>query len=262
MSLQQLTVGAFMSSPVITTRHDVPFSDATMVMAAKKIGNLVVVGENGDPLGILTERAILYYLALSKALPGMPVGRALLHKFARLQPATTIIEAAKTMIVKKTRLLVFEKGHAADRDRLAGIVTASDIMRAFAETGRNPPLAGIVRHRVFTLGPTNTILAAVKMMYKRRIGSVLIEKDGQPFGIFTERDLMSRVLAQNVDLEDKVGSYCSRPIQTARLRLGAGTAAKQMLASNIKRLPLVSGGRIAGIVTARDLVEAFQRSLA
>jgi signal-transduction protein with cAMP-binding, CBS, and nucleotidyltransferase domain len=47
----------------------------------------------------------------------------------------------------------------------------------------------------------------------------------------------------------------------ARLRIGAATAGKLMLASGIKRLPLVYQRKVAGIVTARDLVEAFQRDL-
>jgi predicted transcriptional regulator len=74
------------------------------------------------------------------------------------------------MISKKSRLLVFDN----DSDRLVGIVTASDIVKAFRTTDINPPLEEVMTRKIFSLEYNNAIMKAVRMMHRRRIGSVLI----------------------------------------------------------------------------------------
>jgi predicted transcriptional regulator len=133
-------------------------------MTGKGIGNLIVV-ENEKPVGILTEREILQYLSRWLRIPNR------LLEYVRVQPFdTTILDAAKAMISKKSRLLVFDN----DSDRLVGIVTASDIVQAFRTTDINPPLEEVMTRKIFSLEYNNAIMKAVRMMHRRRIGSVLI----------------------------------------------------------------------------------------
>ena len=253
-----LKVGDFMSSPVVTARPDTNFVDAVQMMILKGIGNLVVVeGEKVD--GIITERELLQHLVLNKTVPNKQVRYVLTQKFTKITPETSIPEAARIMISKKARLLAFRKDRRTGADQLAGIITASDIVRAFLQTDRNPSIEGAMTNRIFTLKPGSTILAAAKMMLKKGIGSVVVTANGSPYAIFTERDLLNRVLAEHVDIEDKVGAYCTHPVVTARLGIGARDVARIMLAHKIKRLPLTKGGKVVAMVTARDLVEAFQR---
>ncbi|HEX2013981.1 MAG TPA: CBS domain-containing protein [Nitrososphaera sp.] len=255
---RHLRVGNFMSSPVVTVRPETAFVDAIRMMILKGIGNLVVAeGERVD--GIITERELLQYLVLNKTIPNKQVKYILTKKFTKLAPETSILEAAKTMISKKTRLLVFRKDKRTGTDQLTGIVTASDIVRAFFQTDRNPSIESAMTNRIFTLKPTSTILAAAKIMLKKGIGSVVATTNGPPYAIFTERDLLNRVLSEHVDVEEKLGAYCTHPLVTAKQGIGAKDAAKIMLSHKIKRLPLTKGKEVVAMVTARDLVEAFQR---
>jgi CBS domain-containing protein len=144
-------------------------------------------------------------------------------------------------------------------DKLSGIITASDIVRAFLQTDRNPSIESAMSNTIFVVRPSNTILAAAKMMLKKGIGSVVVTANGSPYAIFTERDLLNKVLGEQIDIEDKVGAYCTHPVVTAKLGIGAKDAAKIMFARKIKRLPLTKRGKIVAMVTARDLVETFQR---
>jgi CBS domain-containing protein len=114
-------------------------------------------------------------------------------------------------------------------------------------------------NKIFILRPDNTILAAAKMMIKKRIGSVVVSTNGSPYAIFTERDLLNKVLGEQVDIEERSGAYCTYPVVTANVGIGAKDAAKIMFSRRIKRLPLTKGDEIVAMVTARDLVEAFQR---
>ncbi len=252
-----LKVGNFMSSPVVTVGPETNFVDAVKIMILKGIGNLAVV-EDGRVAGVITERELLQYLVLNKTIPNKHVRYILTQKFTKVTPETSVIDAAKSMITKKARLLVFEIERVTGADRLVGIITASDIVRAFLQTDRNPSIKRAMTNRIFTLRPSSTILAAAKLMFKKGIGSVLATANGPPYALFTERDLLNKVLDKHVDIEERVGAYCTHPLVTARLGIGARDAAKIMSDHSIKRLPLLKGDKIVAMVTARDLVEAFQ----
>ena len=219
-------------------------------MAKLRIGNLVVT--NGASIGILTEREILDYLQQFGKIPDKELSDIPLRKFTKVSPQTPIDEAARTMITTKTRLLVYQE------TRLVGIITTSDLARAFLNTtDRNPSLEKVITKTIFSLNHYSSVLQAIKLMNKRRIGSVIVTAKGLYDGIFTERDLLTKILAEDIALAQEVGNYCSDFLVTARLGIRAREAARIMFANNIKRLPITNKGKIIGIVTARDLVESF-----
>ena len=251
-------VGTFMSSPVIAVGPDTSFVDAVQMMILKGIGNLAVV-DGERVFGIITERELLQHFVFNKTLPNKKVRYLLTQRFTKVTPETSIVEAAKTMIAQRTRLLVFQKDKLTGSDHLVGIITASDIVRAFLRTFKNPTIESAMANKIYTVRPDSTILAAAKVMLKRGIGSVVVTQNGSPYGIFTERDLLNRVLAEHVDIEEKVGAFSTSPVVSSKLGIRAKTAGRTMLSRKIKRLPLTKGGSVVAMVTARDLVEAFQR---
>ncbi|MEM3129194.1 MAG: CBS domain-containing protein [Nitrososphaerales archaeon] len=252
MEIHELRVVDYMTADPITVKPENSFQDAVSVMANKGIGNLIVTDKDG-PKGILTEREILQYVVLNRAIPDKPVKNVLLQSFTRVTPSTTVLVAARTMISNKARLLVF------DNDRLVGIITASDLVRAFRKTGKNPSLEGVGTMRVFKLPYDDTVFGACKMMHEKRIGSVVVTRDESHYGIFTERDLLVKVLLKHVDLQEKLGDYCTSPLITTLFGIHAKDAATVMSDNKIKRLPLMKEGKLVAMVTARDLVEAFQK---
>ena len=159
------------------------------------------------------------------------------------------------MVSEKMRLLVFDNNN---NNILAGIITASDIVRAFRKTDSNPSIEDVMSNKIFDVDYDNSILRAVKTLYERRIGSIIVNKDEKPYGIFTERDLLTKVLSRGIEVDEKVGNYSSTPLITAQHGIRANEAANIMFINNMKRLPLTQDGKIVSIVTARDLVEAFQ----
>ncbi len=101
-----------------------------------------------------------------------------------------------------------------------------------------------------------TILDAVKLLDEKNIGSILVTRDSL-HGIFTQRDLV-RVLAKGEKLDSNVGDYSSFPLVTAKKYILANEAAKIMTSKKIKRLGLTENNSVVGIVTARDVVDAYQ----
>ena len=73
------------------------------------------------------------------------------------------------MISMKARLLVFD-----NNDRLVGIITASDMVRAFTKTSKNPSLEHTMNKKIFDVQFNDTILGAIKLMDTESIGSVIV----------------------------------------------------------------------------------------
>lgn len=249
----ELKVADYMSPGVVTIQTSDSLTDAIDLMADKGIGNLVVE-KNRHVAGIFTEREILEHFVSKKKLEGTKMTGVPLSTFTAVSPESNVIDAARLMITKKTRLLVY------DDKKLLGIITATDMVRAFRRTSSNPPLDKIISDTLYTVKDADDISKAVKIMHDKKIGSVIVTKHNDPYGIFTERDLLVNVLSYDADLKNPVVGYCSHPLVTTEYGIRGSDAAKIMAENKIKRLILTKQGKASGIVTARDIVDAFQSS--
>ena len=109
-----------------------------------------------------------------------------------------------------------------------------------------------------SVGPEFPFQDAIGIMEDKGIGNLVVKEDHVIKGLFTERDLLVNVLSNEVDLKAKVGGYCSSPLITAKIGIGGNEAANLMAEKKIKRLMLTDKEKMVGIVTARDVVDAFQ----
>lgn len=252
IAISNLPVANYMTPYPISVDPDVSFSKVVEFMAERGFGNLIV-SEGVIPSGILTEQEILSVIAQGKITSNLKVKDMGFQPFVKIYLGNTIFDAAYEMIKEKQRPLVF-----ADKDKLVGIITASDMLRAFRKTSNAPSIEDVTTTNIIQCKYEDSILHAVKMMHEKRIGSILVDKDGK-YGIFSERDLLVHVLANNVDLTGEVGGYSSFPLITAKQGIKANEAASIMASNNIKRLGLIDeNNALVGIVTARDLVDAYQ----
>jgi CBS domain-containing protein len=248
------TVRDFMSKHVQTIAHTLTVGEAIEKMAEKNVGSLVVMSGK-DPIGILSERDLVSRLmAKGKTAENSMVSDIMSGEIVKFLPGQSLKDAAKTMNSKKNRLLVF------DGDHLVGIVTATDIVRAVHEMSSSFNIGRTVMKSVYTVKEETSLQQAVEVMTQLRVGSLIIMKNGEPDGIFTEWDLVRNVLVPHLDLSQPVGGQASRPLITAETGINGREASDIMTANHIKRLPLTRDGIIVGIVTARDLVEAFANS--
>lgn len=260
----KLKVTDFMTANPVTIQTVAKFPEATAIMASKAIGNLVVTENNNKTvIGLITEREILQYLALNREIPNKEISFVTTQPYTKITPQETIYVAARSMISNKTRLLVFDSHDDDDDDdrsnRLVGIITASDIVRAFRTTDRNPTIEDVMNTKIFDILYDESIFEAVRILHEKRVGSVIVIKDKKPYGIFTERDVLTKVIAKGVQLSERVGDACSTPLITGQRGIRANEAANIMSINSLKRLPLVQDGNVTSIVTARDLVDAFQK---
>jgi len=246
-----LRVTDYMTPDPISVKSNLNLNDAISIMAKKKIGNVIVNDEKGMPSSILTEREILTYLVKDGRIPDIEMKDVNTKPFATVSPNDLVLNAAKTLIEKKKRLLVF------DNVKLVGIITVSDMLRGLRTIGGNPHLEKVVSTKVYSCEYFDSIFKSINLMFKKRIGSVLIIKDDLPFGIFTERDLLW-VLTKNVSLQERLANYSTYPLITAKYGIKGNDAAEIMSKNKIKRLALKKNGEIVAMLTARDIVDAFR----
>ncbi|MDH5389845.1 MAG: CBS domain-containing protein [Candidatus Bathyarchaeota archaeon] len=107
---------------------------------------------------------------------------------------------------------------------------------------------------VITIDADATVYKAVRLMNKHEIGCVVVILKGKPVGIITERDMLKRVLAKSVDPEKiKVSDIMSAPLIIGKPKMEIENAVKLMFKTKIKKLPVVHGGRLIGLVTLTDI---------
>lgn len=253
-SKRHLKVGDIMSRKVITTTPETSMMQAAKTMGEKHIGSLVVV-KYKTPVAIVTERDLLSkVLACNLDLKKTLVGQVMSYPLIRICPTFKIREAARTMINKKGRLVVYVCG------KLAGIITASDLIRDLPEAPETSLVVDdFMTREIVSVDEDETVLAAAGIMGRKRVGSVIVTSAEKPLGIFTERDLLSTFLAQSRSLDTPLREACSGFLTTAPAGISIHEAAKIMTAHHVRRLPLMKKKQIAGIITARDLVEAYAK---
>ena len=253
-SKRHLKVGDIMSRRVITTTPETPMIQAAKTMGEKHIGSLIVV-KFRTPVAIVTERDLLSkVLACNLDLKKTLVGQVMSYPLIKICPTFEIREAARTMINKKGRLVVFVCG------KLAGIITASDLIRDMPDAPETSLIVDdFMTREIVSLNEDETVLTAARIMGEKRVGSVIVTCNGNPLGIFTERDLLSTFIVHARPLDTPLGEACSGLMTTAPAGISIHEAAKIMTAQHVRRLPLMKKKQMAGIITARDLVEAYAK---
>lgn len=107
---------------------------------------------------------------------------------------------------------------------------------------------------VITVDASLTVKEAAQIMNKFEIGCLLALKDGKAIGILTERDLLKRVVAESRDAKKtKVTDVMSAPLIVVEPDMELEDAAKLMFEMKIKKLPVVDGKRLVGLITLTDI---------
>lgn len=263
-----LGIKELMSKNVVTTTPEQTLYYAARVMGEKHIGSLVVMVYN-TPVGMVTERDLLNtvsqgvdlekdWIGGGDSIRDQKVESIMSYPVTKICSSSSLKEAARLMIEKKIRRIVI-----CDSGTMEGILTASDLIGNLPEAEETMKVWFEVDYfmtkKVVTADEKTLVDHIARIMAEKRIGSVIITKDGEPMGIFTERDLLTKFLAKDESLIMEVGDACSYPLITAPLGITIRDAALIMKSKHIRRLPITKNNKLVGILSARDLIEAYAR---
>ena len=104
-----------------------------------------------------------------------------------------------------------------------------------------------------TLEVTQTVRDAAELMRAGDIGDVIVVEDGRPVGIVTDRDLVVRVLAIGGGPDDSIRQALSGNLVTVGPADSIERAAQLMSDNAVRRLPVVGGDALVGVVSIGDL---------
>ena len=111
----------------------------------------------------------------------------------------------------------------------------------------------VMTDEVVTAAAERTVREIAELMRERNVGSVVIVRDDRPVGFVTDRDLAVSVIADGRDFGDRVADHASSPVVTAEPEMSVEEAAGLMVRHAVRRLVVVDGERMTGIVTLDDL---------
>ncbi len=113
--------------------------------------------------------------------------------------------------------------------------------------------------KIVEVGPQQSVRDASAAMWENKIGSVVIQNNGELVGILTERDILKAV-ATGVDVDGTpVADLMSREVVTVGPDWEVDEAAAEMSARNIRHLVLFEDQKVVGVLSIRDLLLAGQR---
>jgi len=121
----------------------------------------------------------------------------------------------------------------------------------------------ILSRSVVTVPATATVMDAIRTMAGAKVGSVVVVDGGRLEGIFSERDVMLRVVLERRDSErTQVREVMTSPVQTISRGATGDDALKVMFQEHIRHLPIIDDkGNVLGIVSMRNLLEEKVREL-
>ena len=112
----------------------------------------------------------------------------------------------------------------------------------------------VMTESVVTATPDAPVRQVAELMRERNVGSVVLVDDaGLPVGFITDRDLAVSVVADGHDGEAPAEGHATSPVVTGSPGLDVSEAVELMVGSGVRRLPIVDGDRLIGIVTLDDL---------
>lgn len=115
-------------------------------------------------------------------------------------------------------------------------------------------LSEIMTPGVVTATPDTSALDVARLMRDHRVGSVVVvDSAGSPVAMVTDRDIALRVFAAGTDPSSPVIDHASRPLISGEPEMELDEAAALMVGHRVRRLAVVAGEELVGIVTLDDI---------
>jgi len=110
---------------------------------------------------------------------------------------------------------------------------------------------------IFSIGPDDPVLEAIRMMADHHVGALLVMKSNKLLGIVSERDYARKVILKGRSSADTpVSQIMSSPVVTVGLANSVQECMQLMTSRRLRHLPVVDGGEVVGMISIGDLVKA------
>lgn len=118
----------------------------------------------------------------------------------------------------------------------------------------------IMTKDVLSVNESTSVKEAVRIMARHNIGALIVQTPRPTFGIFTQGDLLSRVVAEGKDLEKtKIKEVMTESVQCAQAEDSIDDLVRIMYEENVRYLPVMDGRKLVGLISTVDLFKVIFR---
>jgi PAS domain S-box-containing protein len=252
-----LEAGDVMSKDIITISPDQCVFSAAKIMSDNHI-SCIIVTDNENVAGIITETDILKRVAANENnFVKIRVAEIMSSPVECIPRNLSVLKASRIMIKKHIKRLPILEGK-----KLVGIVTQTDLARTLTSYGMWKNAVDIMSRDVERVQTSNTVAEAVEVMASHNVSCVLVLEGNEPKGIFTERDLLRKVVSlQKEPARLKMEKVMSCPVISIPPDCSAFEASKIMEKMKIRRLIVMEDKQLYGILTQTDIFITVKKKL-
>lgn len=252
-----LEVGDIMTEDVATVCPGSSVVSAAKIMSDKNI-SCIIVSDNGDLSGIITETDLLKRaVAEGNDFRRMTVERIMSSPVRSLPRNLSVLDAGRIMEAENIRRLV-----VLEQERLVGIVTQTDIVRVLTSYSMWKDVSKLMSSDVATIASSATVKETAEVMASRDISCLVAMDNNDVVGIFTERDLLKRVIAlKRNPAQTILKNVMSSPVASIPSNYSIPSASKMMEKMRIRRLLVMHDRTLLGVVTQTDILKAIKGRL-
>ena len=117
-------------------------------------------------------------------------------------------------------------------------------------------IGSLMKTEMVTASPSESVATVAKRMRDNRVGAVLVVDETGLLGLFSERDVLTRIVAEGKDASaTKVGEVATRELVTVATDTPVRACAQILKDKRFRHLPVIDGGKAVGILSARDFFE-------
>jgi CBS domain-containing protein len=252
-----MTAGDVMNEVMATISPRNTVASAAKIMSSGKISCLVVV-DHGRLSGIVTETDVLKRaVAAGHNFQKMKVEQIMSSPVRSVPHGLSVVEASRIMEVENIRRLVVLKAGEP-----VGIITQTDMVRVLASQTYSKEVSETMTTDAVVITVTASAKEAAELMASRDISCLIVRDSDTVVGIFTERDLLKRVVASNQDpARIEMKQVMSEPVVSIPASYSLLSATKLMERVGIRRLVVMEHETLLGVITQTDILRALKGSL-
>jgi signal-transduction protein with cAMP-binding, CBS, and nucleotidyltransferase domain len=250
-------VSEIMTTQVTSAPVSATIRTVMETMVAEDVGR-VIIHDNDRPVGIFTERHVLRMVANpnldSKTLA---VADVMTSPIRGVGHGADIVDALAEMLRGKIRHLQVY----GDSGEVIGIVSMRRILAIAVELGQglseHQNIGGILLHGALAIDESAPVADAIDLMIQKDASAVVVTAVAKPVGIFTERDVLTRVVDREIDCNRvAVKNVMTSPLATMPTTALVGEVLAEMYRRDIRNMPVVGeGGELSGLVSMADVLQ-------
>jgi PAS domain S-box-containing protein len=246
-----------MTENIATVCPEASVVSAAKIMSEKNI-SCIIVSDNGDLSGIITETDLLKKgVAEGSDFRKMTVEHIMSTPVRSLPRNLSVLDASRIMEAENIRRLVI-----VEDERLVGILTQTDIVRVLTSYSMWKNVEALMTSDVAAISTSATVKEAADVMASRDISCLVAMDNNTVAGIFTERDLLKRVIALKRNPSETIlKNVISSPVVSVPSNYSIPSASKMMEKMKIRRLLVMDDQNLMGVVTQTDILKAIKGRL-